>query len=159
MAQRRMFTKQITESDAFLEMPLSAQCLYFHLGMEADDEGFVGNPKKIIRAIGCQTDDFKLLIAKRFILTFDSGVVVIKHWLMHNTIRMDRFHPTDYTEERKGLFIKENAAYTRDGNQMATKWQPKSDKLATEVKLSKVNLNNKGYKKFMEAKKQIGKPI
>ena len=86
-----MFTQKITESDAFLEMPMSSQALYFHLCMNADDDGFVKNPKSIQRTVGCNDDDLKLLIAKRFILPFDTGVIVIKHWRMHNLLRKDRY--------------------------------------------------------------------
>jgi hypothetical protein len=84
-----MFTTKIIDSDAFLEMPPSAQALYFHLNMRADDDGFVNNPRKITRYVGAAEDDLKLLILKRFIIAFDSGVIVIKHWRMHNTLRMD----------------------------------------------------------------------
>jgi len=112
MAEKRMFTKKITDSDAFLNMPLSAQALYFHLNMAADDEGFVNNPQKIQRVIGAASDDLKLLIAKNFIITFESGIIVIKHWRMHNYIAKDRFHETDYTEERSMLEVKKNGAYT-----------------------------------------------
>lgn len=112
MAERRMFTKKITESDAFLDMPMSTQCLYFHLNMSADDDGFVNNPKKIMRCVGASEDDFKLLMAKSFIITFDTGVIVIKHWKMHNYIQSDRYKPTDYKEEKSMLHLKENKAYT-----------------------------------------------
>lgn len=95
MAEKRMFTKKITESDAFLDMPLSTQALYFHLNMAADDEGFVNNSKKIQRMIGASDDDLKLLIAKNFIIPFETGVIVIKHWKMHNYIQSDRFHHTE----------------------------------------------------------------
>ena len=111
MAQRRMFAKKITESDAFLDMPLSSQCLYFHLAMNADDEGFVNNPKKLQRMVGATDDDVKVLLAKRFIISFDSGVIVIKHWRMHNYIQSDRFRKTDYVEERSQLVIKDNNSY------------------------------------------------
>lgn len=112
MAERRMFTKKITESDAFLEMPLSTQCLYFHLNMAADDEGFVNAPKRIQKMVGASEDDLKLLMAKSFILMFESGVIVIKHWKMHNYLRCDRFKPTDYQEEKALLTEKENKSYT-----------------------------------------------
>lgn len=111
MAQRRMFAKKITESDAFLDMPMSSQCLYFHLAMNADDEGFVNNPKKLQRMIGATDDDVKVLLAKRFIISFDSGVIVIKHWRMHNYIQSDRFRKTDYVEERSQLIVKDNNSY------------------------------------------------
>lgn len=108
MAERRMFAKCIVESDSFLDMPLTSQALYLHLGMNADDDGFVGSPKKIVRECGANEDDLKLLLAKRFILGFESGIVVIKHWKMNNYIQKDRYKPTTYLEEKKMLQIKEN---------------------------------------------------
>ena len=116
MAQKRMFTIKIVDSDAFLDMPLSTQCLYFHLNMRADDDGFVGNPKKIMRMIGASEDDFKILIAKKFILIFENNVVVIKHWWMHNTLSKDRYHETSYTDEKSLLKIKDNKSYTLEGD-------------------------------------------
>lgn len=112
MANKRMFTMKIVDSDAFLEMPLSTQCLYFHLNMRADDDGFIGNPKKIMRIIGASDDDLRLLIAKRFLLTFDDGVLVIKHWRMHNTLSQNRYHETQYLDEKSMLKIKENGSYS-----------------------------------------------
>ena len=112
MAERRMFAKTITNSDAFLEMPISSQCLYFHLNMNADDDGFVNSPKRIQRMIGASDDDFKILIAKSFILTFESGVIVIKHWRLNNYIQKDRYKETVYLEEKNHLSIKDNKAYT-----------------------------------------------
>lgn len=120
MAERRMFTKRITESDAFLDMPSSTQMLYFHFSMNADDDGFVNNPKKIQKMCGASDDDFKLLIAKSFIILFDSGIIVIKHWKMHNYIQTDRYRPTDYVEEKSMLGIKSNKAYTLDVSKMDT---------------------------------------
>ncbi|MDO4649964.1 MAG: replisome organizer [Eubacteriales bacterium] len=112
MAQKRMFNMAIVDSDAFLDMPLSAQCLYFHLNMRADDDGFVGNPKRIMRTVNAHEDDLKLLVIKRFILTFDDGVIVIKHWRLHNCISQNRYHETQYTDEKDQLLIKENKAYS-----------------------------------------------
>ena len=112
MAERRMFAKCITESDAFLDMPLSTQALYFHLGMVADDDGFVSSPKKITRSINASEDDLKLLLAKRFVLGFESGIVVIKHWKMNNYIAKDRYKPTVYVEEKSRLELKDNNSYT-----------------------------------------------
>ena len=103
MAQRRMFSRKITETDRFLEMPLSSQALYFHLNMGADDEGFIDKAKTIQRTIGASDDDMKLLIAKGFIIPFDSGVVVIRHWRIHNYIRSDRFQSTLYQDEKTQL--------------------------------------------------------
>lgn len=112
MAQRRMFNKDIVRSDAFLDMPVSSQLLYFQLGMEADDDGFVGNSKLVVRIAGAGDDDFKILLSKRFLLPFSSGVVVIKHWKINNYIQNDRYHETRYKEEKDGLFIKDNGSYT-----------------------------------------------
>ena len=149
MAERRMFTQKIVDSDAFLDMPLSTQSLYFHLNMRADDDGFVNNPKKIQRMIGASEDDLKLLIAKRFLIAFENGVVVIKHWRMHNLLRKDRYNPTLYQEEKDGLRLKENGAYTEkheipmltetEGN-MATTWQPNDNQMATQDRLGKDRL-------------------
>lgn len=107
-----MFTQKIIDSDAFLDMPLSTQALYFHLNMRADDDGFVNNPKRIQRTVGASEDDLKLLIAKRFLICFENGVIVIKHWRMHNTLKNDRYRPTQYQEEYKMLEVKDNKAYT-----------------------------------------------
>lgn len=128
MPEKRMFTKKITESDAFLDMPLSSQCLYFHLNMNADDDGFVNNPKRIMRQIGASEDDLKLLIAKAFILVFENGVIVIKHWRMHNTLQNDRYHPTDYQEEYALLGLKKNKSYTWKQNGNILETEPNSTK-------------------------------
>lgn len=138
-----MFSMSIMDSDAFLDMPLSSQALYTQLGMRADDEGFIGNPKRIIKMLGANDDDFKILVLKKFVIIFDSGVVVIKHWRMHNTIRMDRFAPTNYRKEKDQLYLKENRAYTmsKEGVSLATRRQPTGNLLATQVKLSKDKIN------------------
>lgn len=115
MAQKRMFTMKIVDSDAFLEMPLSTQCLYFHLNMRADDDGFIGNTKRIMKIIGASEDDLRLLIVKRFVLTFEDGVIVIKHWRMHNTLSRDRYAETSYTDEKKMLLLKDNGSYSLTG--------------------------------------------
>lgn len=107
-----MFTMKIVDSDAFLEMPLSSQCLYFHLNMRADDDGFVGNPKKIMRMIQATEDDLKILLAKRFLIMFEDNVVVVKHWWMHNTLAKDRYNETSYIDDKAQLYIKENKAYS-----------------------------------------------
>lgn len=125
MAEKRMFTNKIVESDAFLDMPLSAQALYVHLNMNADDDGFVNNPKMITRLIGAKMDDLQILIDKAFILTFPSGVAVIKGWLMNNIIKADRKKPTAYQEELALLDVKDNRSYTwkRNGNISETEWK------------------------------------
>lgn len=145
MAERRMFTQKIIDSDAFLDMPLSSQALYFHLNMRADDDGFVNNPKRIQRTIGASEDDLKLLIAKRFVIGFESGVLVIKHWRMHNTLRKDRYNPTQYQEELALLDVKDNNAYTERIPELpepkiesvATAWQPHGNQLATQCSIGK----------------------
>lgn len=113
MAQRRMFSKHILDSDAFMDMPMTSQLLYMHLAIRADDDGFVDSPKKIIRMIGSQDDDYKILIAKRFVIPFESGICVIKHWLIHNYIQKDRYSETVYIDEKNTLEIKDNGVYTQ----------------------------------------------
>jgi len=131
---RRMFSPQIIDSDAFLDMSVSARELYFQLGMRADDDGFVGNPKKIMRMIGGSDDDMKILISKRFVLIFESGVIVIKHWRINNLIRKDWYKETVYLEEKKSLKIKDNGSYT----ELVNETTPKS---LTQVKIGKDRLS------------------
>ena len=133
MAERRMFAKTIIDSDAFLDMPQSSQLLYFHLSMRADDDGFINNPKSIMRNVGCKDDDIKLLIAKKFLIPFDSGVVVIKHWKIHNYIRNDRYKETKYKEERASLTIDENNSYSLG----MSSGIPVVSKMDTQVRLGK----------------------
>ena len=111
MAERRMFAKTIIDSDAFLDMPQSTQLLYFHLSMRADDDGFVNKPKSIMRTAGCKDDDLKLLIAKKFIIAFETGIIVIKHWKIHNYIQKDRYIETKYKDEKAQLVLDENKSY------------------------------------------------
>ena len=157
MAERRMFTQKITESDAFLEMPCSTQNFYFHLCMHADDDGFVNSPKKIQRIIGATDDDAKILIAKNFIIPFESGVIVIKHWRMHNQLRKDRYHPTDYYEEKCQLYLKSDGAYTLDGNQGESlseiTWQPNGNQMATEYSIGKDSIGKDNKEKSVREKK------
>lgn len=120
---KRMFTDKIVESDAFTDMPLSAQALYFHFNMGADDDGIVNNPKRLCRSIGASEDDLRLLILKRFLISFDSGVVAIKHWRMHNNLRKDRYTPTPYQEEFAMLEVKSNGAYALTEGVVA-EWLP-----------------------------------
>jgi hypothetical protein len=112
MAERRMFTKKVTDSDAFIEMSSAAQALYFHLNQGADDDGFNNQIQIAMLKAHASTDDLKILMAKNFIIRFESGVIVIKHWRMHNTLRKDRYTPTNFQEELKLLGVKENKAYT-----------------------------------------------
>lgn len=111
MAERRMFSKSIIDSDMFLDMPQSCQLLYFHLAMRADDDGFINNPKRIMRDVGCHEDDLRVLAAKKFIIPFDNGVVVIKHWRIHNYIRKDTYHETRYKQQKDMLMLNENGEY------------------------------------------------
>lgn len=135
MAERRMFAKTIIDSDAFLDMPLSTQSLYFHLSMRADDDGFVNNAKKIQRMLGCNDDDLKILLAKNFIIPFENGVCVIKHWLIHNYIQKDRYKPTVYKDLKDKLSTKDNRAYSLD-----TQCIQFVDSLDTQVRLGKDRL-------------------
>ena len=137
---RRLFNSEIICSEEFLDMPVSSRDLYCQLCIRADDDGFI-QPKITMRTIGATGDDLKVLITKRFLLPFDSGVVVIKHWLIHNMIRSDRYKPTRFLEEKNSLFIKENKAYTDNPDNgkklLATKRQPVVAKMLPQVKLSK----------------------
>lgn len=134
MAHKRMFSKDITTSDAFREMPASSQALYFHIGMEADDDGFIDNYKGLMRATNASEDDLRVLLSKRFLIAFPSKVVVVKHWLLNNTIRKDRYTETKHLEEKRLLIVKENGVYTDDltgipnGNQMATQYRIEEDR-------------------------------
>jgi len=139
MAERRMFAKTITESDAFLDMPSSTQNLYFHLNMSADDDGFVNNPKKVQRMIGASDDDLKILCAKSFLIPFDSGVVVIKHWRISNYLRSDRYKATVYQDEYKQLDVKENKAYTKNVSGIPMVAEP-VDTRETQVSIGKDRL-------------------
>lgn len=131
MAQRRMFSKEITTSDQFVDMPQSSQLLYFHLGMEADDEGFIGNARMLSRAYGANTDDLKLLQAKGFIIIFESGVTVVKDWNVNNQIRKDRIKQTIYQTEKNLLTLDNTGVYQLD-NQMSTKRQPFDNQMSTK---------------------------
>ena len=137
MAQKRMFAKTIIDSDAFLDMSLSTQALYFHLNMRADDDGFVNNPKKIQRMIGAGDDELKMLIAKKFIIPFESGVCVIKHWRIHNYIQNDRYKETMYLEEKSHLILKENKAY----KYMDTNCIQNVSSLETQIRIDKNRLD------------------
>ena len=135
MAERRMFAKTIIDSDAFLDMPLSTQALYFHLSMRADDDGFINNAKKIQRMLGCNDDDLKILLSKNFIIPFQTGVCVIKHWRIHNLIQKDRYKPTVYDDEKSKLSLKNNNVYTMD-----TGCIHNDNSLESQVSIGKVSL-------------------
>ena len=136
MAERRMFAKSIIDSDAFIEMPMSARLLYYDLSMRRDDDGFVNSPRKIMRMIGASNDDINILIARKFVIAFENGVVVIKHWRIHNYIRNDRYKETNYKEQKALLEYDENKAYRL----MDTNGIPNVSKLDTQVRLGKDRL-------------------
>lgn len=140
MAERRMFAKTIIDSDAFLDMPQSTQLLYFHLSMRADDDGFINNPKSIMRNVKCNDDDLTLLAAKKFIINFGSGIVVIKHWKIHNYIAKDRYKETKYKQEKSMLSLDENNSYTLEENDMYTECIQPVYEMDTQVRLGKVRL-------------------
>lgn len=150
MARRRMFSLDVVDTDAFTEMPVSAQALYFHLGMHGDDDGFVSSPRKIEKSVGCNSDDLKLLVAKGFIIPFDSGVVVIRDWNANNTLKNDRYKATRYEKEKSLLqldsFGRYNIGSTLDPvwNQLGTKTEPQLN--ITEHSTTKSNKESKADK-------------
>jgi len=159
MAERRMFAKSIVLSDAFLDMPLSSRCLYFTLGMLADDDGFVGNPKSIMRQCGASLDDMNVLLSKRYILAFESGVIVIKHWRMNNYLRDDRHKSTTYIEELSTLTIDEKGSYTEKNrvgiplaNQVPTECLPDANQITANgipsIGKDRLGKDKKDNKKF-----------
>ena len=138
MAERRMFSLSVVDSDAFLDMPLSSQALYFHLSMRADDDGFVNNPKKIQRTIGASDGDAEMLVVRKFIMPFETGVVVIRHWRINNLLRRDRYRETVYQDEKKKLSVDDVGVYSyKAGNQLATNGQPNGNQLATQYSIGK----------------------
>lgn len=173
MAERRMFTSQIIDSDAFQDMSLSAQALYFHLGMKADDDGFLGNPKRVQRMIGASEDDMKLLLMKNFIYLFDTGICVIKHWKMHNYIQKDRYKPTTYELEKSMLELKQNKAYTiknpsciQNGYILDTTCTPRLGKdrigkvsIVEDSKRHLNNINNACVSPFPDVEKQLEEKV
>ncbi|MDE2031387.1 MAG: replisome organizer [Patescibacteria group bacterium] len=140
-----MFNTEIVGSDAFLEMPVSSQALYFHLGMYADDDGFISSPKKILRSMGGSDDDLRILIAKRFVLTFENGVVVIKHWKINNYLRNDRYKETRYLDEKNKLYEKENGSYTEKGEILSlrsTSGIPKNNQRYPSIDKNSIDKNS-----------------
>ena len=119
MAERRMMAKSIIDTDVFLDMPISSQNLYFHMLLRADDDGFISNPKSILRTIGASEDDLKLLLAKQYIFGFESGVVVIKDWKVHNYIRSDRYKPSQLPE-KNFVCISETGSYELNNTEISS---------------------------------------
>ncbi|WP_414152763.1 DnaD domain protein [Limosilactobacillus reuteri] len=138
MAQRRMFSQKVTETDKFLDMALTAQSLYFHLGMNADDDGFVGNPKSIKRMIGASEDDLKALVEKDYLIVFDDGVVVIKDWLVSNYVKKDRYTPTIYTDDMKLIGLDKNKRY-----QFVSDLEPERNQVGTETEPKRIQNGDK----------------
>ena len=114
MAEKRMFAKSIIDSDQFLDMPTTAQLLYFHLCMRGDDDGFINNPKSIMRNVRCTEDDMRILIAKQYVIPFESGIVVIRHWKIHNYIQKDRYRPSNFEEKQQILIDDKTKEYKLD---------------------------------------------
>ena len=159
MAERRMFAKTIIDSDAFLEMPVTSRLLYYDLAMRADDDGFNNSPKKIMKIIGATEDDLRILIARKFIIPFDNGVVVIKHWRIHNYIRKDTYKETQYKEEKELLEYDENNAYRLADNLTSisdsTSRQQAVDEPSTQVRLGKDSIGKDRLGEDRKGKKAV----
>lgn len=159
MAERRMFNKQITRSDAFLDMPRSTRLLYYDLNLDADDDGFVDKYKSIMRLTGASEDDLKLLIAKSFIIPFETGVIVIKHWRMNNLIRSDRYKPTVYQEEKSQLQLKDNCSYTKKTTSGIPSDNQKTPQYSiVEESIVKESIEDKGEQVATSSVKRFVKP-
>ncbi|MGT2800676.1 DnaD domain protein [Streptococcus marmotae] len=161
MAQKRMFNKTITNSDKFLELPLSTQALYFHLNMNADDDGFIDNAKTIKRMIGASDLDLKMLVEQNFLILFNSGIIVVKDWRIHNTIRNDRYNKTVYAEEFKQLQIAESKEYQgfeESGNRLATVWKPSGTQLATQKRIEENRIDKNRLDEDREEKDRVDTP-
>lgn len=148
MAQKRMFSLNVVDTDNFLEMPISSRLLYYELGMRADDDGFVDNWKKILLFTGLKQDDLKVLISKKFIIPFESGVIVIRHWRLNNYLQNDRTKPTIYQEELKQLELDNNNVYTMDTNCIHSIDKNSIDKYSIEYK--EENIKEEIQKKYFD---------
>ena len=161
MAQRRMFSQKVTETDKFLDMGMTAQSLYFHLGMNADDDGFVGNPKSIKRMIGASEDDLKALVEKDYLIVFEDGVVVIKDWRVSNYVKPDRYTPTIYTDDRKLIGLDKNKRYQfvsdlePERNQVGTEMKPKRIQSGDKVEPECIQNGSKNNSNFFEENPQL----
>ena len=154
MAERRMFAKTIIDSDMFIDMPMSARLLYYDLAMRADDDGFVNSPKKIMRFVGASMDDMNVLIAKQFIIPFESGVVVIKHWRIHNYIRKDTYKETPYKDEKALLYLDKNNGYRLENECPSTNRQQTVNEPSTQDRLGKDRL---GKDRLGKVRLELGK--
>ena len=147
MAEKRMMSKSIIETDKFMDMPMSAQCLYFHLLLRADDDGFIVSPKRTMRSIGCTDDDMKILIAKSYVLAFESGVIVVKHWRIHNYVKRDRYKQSSIPES-KLIMLDENREYQYlepKRNQSGTSLEPKRNQSGTSLEPKRSKEKHEGY--------------
>lgn len=145
MAEKRMFSKTVIDSDIFIDMPISARLLYYDLGMRADDDGFVNSPKKIARMIGAAADDLRILAQRGFIIPFESGIVVIRHWKVNNLIKTDRYHETTYKAEKQLLTIEKGAPYElkiQNGSNMVPESFQNVSKMEPQVRLGKDRIDN-----------------
>ena len=141
LANKRMFSVDVTETDAFLEMPLTAQALYFHLGMRGDDDGFVSNPRSIVRVSGCSESDLVTLAKSGYIITFRSGVIVISDWKVNNNLRNDRYKPTTFQDERSMLSETANKRYILNGgNQVDTNGIPSDNQMTPQPNVTQPNV-------------------
>lgn len=141
MAERRMFSKKIIDTDVFLDLPATTQNLYFHLLLRADDDGFITSPKSILRAIRCSEEDLKMLIAKEFILAFQSGVIVLKHWRIHNSIQKDRYRETECPEKAELMLVGNTYEYIQDVSNLYPKCIQNVSNLETQDRIGKDRLD------------------
>ena len=152
MAEKRMMSKSIIETDKFMDMPMSAQCLYFHLLLRADDDGFIVSPKRTMRSIGCTDDDMKILIAKSYVLAFESGVIVVKHWRIHNYVKRDRYKQSSIPES-KLIMLDENREYQYlepKRNQSGTSLEPKRNQSGTSLEPKRSKEEREGHPEYHE---------
>ena len=147
MAEKRMYTKKITDSDAFIELSAPSQALYFHLNQGADDDGFNNQIQLAMHKAHASVDDLKMLMMKNFIIRFESGVIVIKHWRMHNTLRKDRYTPTNFQEEIQQLALKENGSYTFN-DELNPVWLPNGCHRLDKISIDKNRLDKISLDKF-----------
>lgn len=166
LAERRMFAKSIVLSDSFLDMSLGARCLYFSLGMFADDDGFVNNPKSIMRQVGATTDDLNLLLLKQYVIAFESGVLVVRHWRIHNYIQKDRYRESKCTEEKARLLLDKSGVYTeciRSGSQTEPQDRLEQERLEQDRQavVDEPEPNEYGvfFKKRNETMNRLGGPL
>lgn len=150
MASKRMFTQKIISADAFTKLPPTTQCLYFHLCMSADDDGFNNQIRRSMFNAHADQLDFEMLVRERFIIPFDNGVIVIKHWRMHNCIKNDRYHETEYIEEKSMLLLKKNGVYTEKNeysSQLVADWNQNGTKMEPEIRLEEISIDKNSIEK------------